>query len=272
MQKTITSFDGVAINYDIEKISDNFLILLHGAGGDLTAWQNARQVLHEKGLSTLAIDLRGHGLSGRPNSSSDYDLEKFAKDIFQVIKIEKIQKPIIVGHCLGGVVAITFHKLYPNIPKGYILISTTHKAPMYLKILEKISAIIWPAKQLLTRGDSGQKRFFHRNFDKFIGTSDLDLRRIISDIRHTSLKSWLLTYESLARFDGTHALESMQQPVLIIEGQEDSIFNVFVAQKINELVKKSKLNIIPNANHIIVINNPKTLGHEILQFAASLSN
>ena len=39
MQKKIESFDGVGINYSISRVSDFFLIFIHGAGGDLNAWK-----------------------------------------------------------------------------------------------------------------------------------------------------------------------------------------------------------------------------------------
>ena len=57
---------------------------------------------------------------------------------------------------------------------------------------------------------------------------------------------------------------------IVIEGNKDSIFNILVAKKIKNLIRKSKLDIVPNANHIIVINNPKQLEMEIINFIYGL--
>ena len=53
-------------------------------------WRNERVFLHKKGISTIAVDLRGHGKSGRPKLLGDYNIEKFAGDIHSIIKKEKI--------------------------------------------------------------------------------------------------------------------------------------------------------------------------------------
>ena len=269
MQREVKSFDGVKISYDIERVSKKFLILLHGAGGDLNAWKKERKNFHKKGLSTIAIDLRGHGLSDRPKGVRDYKLDKFAKDVQAVIEKEKIRNFVMAGHCFGGIVAINYYKLYPKMAKAYVLIDTTYKAPQRLKFFFKNSKLMHFMNNLLSR-EKTRKKFKRVNFSKFVGTKDIDLRRIYSDITHTTLKSWLYTYQNIAKFDGTKTLEEMSQPVLIIEGQDDIIFNVLVAKKMHNLVKESKLQIVPRANHIIVINNPGILERDIYKFVESL--
>lgn len=275
MQKSIRSFDNVKINYDIHRFSRSkeFLIFLHGVGGDLTVWKKERQFFHRQRIPTVAIDLRGHGLSDRPDSIVDYNLENFARDIYQVVKKEDIHNFVLVGHCFGGVVAINFHKLYPALAKAYVLVDTTYKAP---KKMEKsfsdhpfLTSIL---NKILKHKKLQEKHFCHVNFDKFVGTGDWNVRRIFSDIVHTSLKSWLFTYENLANFDGVKILKNINKPVLIIEGEKDTIFDVLLAKKMKNLIKMSKLDIIPSANHIIVINNPEILEKEIFNFILSLRN
>ena len=48
VKRKLKSFDGIEIVYDIKRISENFLIFLHGAGGDLSAWKNVRGFFHKK--------------------------------------------------------------------------------------------------------------------------------------------------------------------------------------------------------------------------------
>lgn len=273
MQKEIRSFDGIRINYDISKVSGSFLIFLHGLGGDLTAWKKERAFFHKKGISTLAIDMRGHGLSDRPKSVSGYSLENFAKDVHCIIKKEKIRNFSIVGHCFGGVVTITFHKLYPHLARSYILIDTTYKAPQTVrKIFGKHLFFTYLLNTVLKYRPVYKKYFSHVDFRKFQNTGDWNLKRVYSDIMHTSFKSWLFTYENLANFNGMDILKNMDKPVLIIEGEKDSIFNVLTARKIKNLIKKSKLDIIPKENHIIVLNNPKILEEDIFRFVSSLQS
>ncbi|KKS18696.1 MAG: hypothetical protein UU77_C0070G0001, partial [candidate division WWE3 bacterium GW2011_GWC1_41_7] len=58
----------------------------------------------------------------------------------------------------------------------------------------------------------------------------------------------------------------IKKPTLIIEGLNDKVFPPEVARKLNKNIIKSKLVLIPKANHIIVINNPKEIVKELITF------
>ncbi len=269
MRKTINSFDGIKISYDIERHGKYFLVFLHGAGGNLTAWRKERDFFHKKGLSTIAIDLRGHGRSGRPVSAQGYELEKFAKDVDVVLGKERVRHFIIVGHCFGGMVTIMFHKLFPQNAKAYILVDTTYAASGLIKSLTHHPFLMHIANRLLKHMPTNKASDV--DFSKIVGTSDINLGRIYSDILSTSLKSWLFTYEAVSKFRGIHILKSIRKPVLIIHGGKDTIFDIYEAKKINRLVKGSRLEVVPNANHVIVLNNPRTLSRDIYEFVISLN-
>lgn len=267
MQKKIRSFDNTEINYDIKKISSRFLIFIHGAGGNLTAWKKEREFFHKKGISTLALDLRGHGLSGHPQKESDYKLEKFAEDIYQVLDQEKIKNYTLVGHCFGGVITTMFHKLYPDKSQSYVLIDTTYKAPENLtNLFQKHPFFTVILNAIMERENLRNKHFAHVNYQKYLDTGDWNFPRIYADICHTSFKSWLFTFENLAEFNGADILRKINKPVLIIEGEKDSIFPTLVAKKLQKLIKTAKLDLVPKANHIIVMNNPKIVEDEIYKF------
>ncbi|MFA4941270.1 MAG: alpha/beta hydrolase [Patescibacteria group bacterium] len=267
MEKKIKSHDSTAIVYDIDRFSEKFLVFVHGAGGDLTAWKKERAFFREKGISTLAMDLRGHGKSGRPNTAQSYNLENFSKDIDIILEKEKISDFSMIGHCFGGMVIVMFEKNFPGKAKAYVLIDTAHKAPRILDGAVKYNPFfINFLNKILEKNDLNGKRFGHVDFDKFIGGGDYDPVRIYSDIIHTSLKSWLFTYEHLARYNGIQTLEKIKKPVLIIEGEKDSIFNVSVAKEINRLVKTSRLVVVPKENHIINLNNPAVINKNIWKF------
>jgi 3-oxoadipate enol-lactonase len=259
MEKKIITSDKVKINYDIQRGNKNLsLIFIHGLGGDLNVWKRERAFFHRRGFSTIGIDIRGHGLSGRPDLFEDYRLDRFAEDIHEVIKKEKIRKFILIGHCFGGIIIIKFHNLYPNLAKSYILIDTTYKSPKVFKIIKNHPFFLGLINHLAENKLIRKKHFSHVRFQKNIGTGDWNMRRILlSDIAHTSLKSWLYSFESIAGFKGITELKSIKKPVLIIEGKEDSIFNLKIAQKIHRLVSTSQLVIIPGANHQVILNNIK---------------
>jgi len=265
MQK-IKSHDSVLINYDKHQNEiDHWLVFIHGVGGSLNAWDKERNFFHKKGYSTLAIDLRGHGSSERPNKFEEYTLNNFVKDINKIITYEKISKFTLIGHCFGGMLSIIFHHLFPNKASSYVLIDTTYKSPMINEKLKSSNIMKWAHKIL--NGINGAPGV--ANFKQFEGTGDYNMRRIYSDITNTTLKSWVFTLENIGSYDGIEILKKITQPVLIIHGEKDKIFPIDKAYKIDSLVKNSILSIIPNTNHIIVINNPAAINKSILRFIST---
>lgn len=271
MEKAVVS-DGVKINYDVHKIgesknrNDFFLIFIHGAGGDLNVWKRERQFFHKRKISTLAIDLRGHGKSDKPSDKSKYQLKYFAKDVRKVINSESIKNFVIVGHCLGGIITIIFHKYFPRLAKSYVFIDSTYEAPEILKKFFKYNPINLDILNNNLRNKQIRNSFTHVNHEKFVGTGDLDFWRIYSDITNTSFRSWIFTYESISRFVGTETLKKIDKPVLIIHGNKDIVFNVKIAKKMHHLIRGSELKIIPDESHIIVLNNPDVVNKEIYSF------
>ncbi|MBU1000693.1 alpha/beta hydrolase [Patescibacteria group bacterium] len=264
--KYLASFDGTKIYYHkTTRDKNRCLVFLHGFGGDLTAWQKERTYFTKLGISTIAMDLRGHGLSERSNNKDFYKLENFSKDVASLIEKEKLANPIVIGHCFGGMVAIFFQAQFPKVSKGLILVNTSYKPPFFSYnpmqrtfFKQIISFILKFIPNIKVSG--------HADFDKFIGTSDLDVKRILSDILHTSLRSYLMLCNSLIDLNAKELLNKITVSTLVVAGTKDSIFPPNIAQFLSKRIKNSELDLIKGANHIIVINNPKILSETIERF------
>lgn len=268
--KYLHSFDGAKIYYHLTPRNKNkWLIFLHGLGGDLTAWQTERRFFDKKGISTIALDLRGHGLSERKNEKSFYHLENYAKDLLFLIEKEKIHKPVVVGHCFGGMISIYFGAKYQKQSQGLVLIDTSYKIPFFgdhfvektlLELILNLFEKVTPTFKL--KG--------HVNYNHFFGTPDLSLKRLLTDVLHTSLRSYLLIVENLVEYDASELLNMIQVPSLVVSGLKDSIFPPSIEIMLQERIKKSELDFIENGNHILVINNPAQLEESISSFLTKI--
>lgn len=271
LAKSISSHDGTAIYYEIDPSSnkEKYLVLLHGLGSDITAWQSERNALRKLGFPTLALDLRGHGLSGHPKDKASYDLWNFAKDVLWVLQKEDIVKPVLIGHCFGGMVAITFEAAYPKTSRVLILVDTSYKPPYFGAklahnvLINKIISII--TDHVPNIGSTG-----HGDYKKFVETWDYDPRRILADILHTSLRSYLLSCEQILALDATSLLKKITVPTLVIEGTNDIIFPPKVAIDLAHRIKRAEIEFIPGANHILVLNNPDDLVSAIVRFTKKI--
>lgn len=266
-QKTAVSFDQTRIFYEITHLphSTKNIVLLHGLGGDLTAWNSERGILQALGYSTYAIDLRGHGRSEKPDRVDAYQMAYLAQDVVEVIKKEKLKHVVLVGHCLGGMVAMTLAALYPGTIESLILVDTSCKPPFFAGPLTH-----WPflgkLLPLMARLSPRGGKYTEIDFPHFIGSKDYDWRRILSDILHTSLHTYLLICHDLLKFDASELLEKITVPCLVITGAEDSIFPPQLAKQLAHHISHAKLVCVPKANHIIVINNPSELTLHIHSF------
>ena len=267
----LVSFDGTKIYYQKSiKNKAKWLIFLHGFGGDLGAWEKEITYFNTAGYSTLALDLRGHGLSDKSENLDFYNLENFATDLKLLLEHEQIKKPVIIGHCLGGMVTIYFQTMFPNKSQALILVDTSYKPPfignyfvaqVFFSHFFKLFSKIFPNIAI----------YGHADFKQFVGTPDIDLKRLLSDMLHTSLKSYFTLCESLSKFSAKALLDKITVPTLVIEGTNDTIFPPIIAKYIHHRIRKSELDLIEGANHILVINNPKELEESIESFLKKIN-
>lgn len=95
------------------------LLLLHGLASNARFWDLAAPNLVED-FRVLALDLRGHGASGKPEDG--YDFPGVAADVAAFVQAMGLRNPILVGHSWGGNVVIQVGADYPDVPAGLVCI------------------------------------------------------------------------------------------------------------------------------------------------------
>lgn len=73
-----------------------------------------------EGYHVVAVDLRGHGQSDKPHKP--YTMQLFADDLAFLCNALRLEKPVVVGHSMGGVVAFAFAVAYPDLPSAIVTI------------------------------------------------------------------------------------------------------------------------------------------------------
>lgn len=258
--------DKTKIFYQVSRAGPTCLVFLHGMGGGLTAWKQEVRHFNLENFSTIAVDLRGHGNSDRPTDESSYTFTSQAQDILSILKAENFKHYVLVGHCYGGMIALALEANYPKITQALILVDTSHKLPTVGRIffdnpitprLIRVLAKIMP-KSIKASG--------RENFQNYKGRGDWYLPRLLSDMAHTSLKSYLLSSENLVGYNATKLLGKITVPTLVLEGTRDSVFPPEIAYDLNHRIKTSIIDLLPNENHVVVINNPAAINSEIDKF------
>lgn len=106
-----TKYQRVSINYEIQGDQDTCLIFIHGWNLNMRYWDE--QVKHfQSRFRILNLDLAGHGNSGKDRSN--WSIESFARDITHIMAKESIAKAVLVGHSIGGDIALQVQEAAPE--------------------------------------------------------------------------------------------------------------------------------------------------------------
>jgi pimeloyl-ACP methyl ester carboxylesterase len=120
---TIASADGVPIRYHAEGSGEPALVFIHGWSCDRGHW--AEQVTRfSADREVIALDLAGHGDSGRDRK--DWTIESLGGDVCAVVAALGLQRVILIGHSMGGPVALAAASGMPERVAGVIGIDTFH--------------------------------------------------------------------------------------------------------------------------------------------------
>ena len=94
--------DAVSLAFDDVGSGEPALALVHGLGCDHADF--SAQISHYRGhRRVIAVDLRGHGASGR---AASYDLASYVDDLAFVLERREVGRALLVGHSFGGMIAL----------------------------------------------------------------------------------------------------------------------------------------------------------------------
>ncbi|MDT0553381.1 alpha/beta fold hydrolase [Urechidicola vernalis] len=114
------------------------IVLLHGFLENLGMWEFLIPQISKKN-KVISIDLLGHGKTG--NLGYVHTMEDHAKLIRELLKSLNIRKATLIGHSMGGYIALAFADLYPKNTKGFCLLNSTAFADSSAKKVSRERAI-----------------------------------------------------------------------------------------------------------------------------------
>ena len=110
----------IEIYYEIHGQGDP-LLLLHGLGSSSRDWEFQIPDFSSH-FKTIAIDLRGHGRSGKP--AGPYSMEMFAADTAGFLRSLDLSSAHILGVSLGGMVAFQLALDYPDLIRSLVIVNS----------------------------------------------------------------------------------------------------------------------------------------------------
>ena len=267
-KKFVESADGARIYYEYwmsGRADRPVCLLVHGIGGDTDGWQFMRDILHAQGFSTIALDVRGHGYSGHPRRTASYSEEIMLKDILAVIDAEALECVALVGHSGGAILSLLFALKYPSRLSSLVLLAGSYRAPAYMRSM-------WTrgiARGIIALGaliSLPPMKPWHSSYPKGKVHREYEPWGLVRTIAHNSLASYLSVGRTLMSIDLSSRLNEVKVPTLIVVGEKDSIYPVAISEVMHEKITASKLKIIPDANHVLILNEPEETARLVIAF------
>jgi pimeloyl-ACP methyl ester carboxylesterase len=147
------SVDGVRVHYESYGESNEALVFIHGWTCDLTFWRGQEPVYSAH--RSLLVDLPGHGQSGKPRIP--YPTEFFARAVEAVMKDAGVDRAVLIGHSLGGNIAYTFVRMFPQKVKSIVFVDASATRPVFAPSPQ--TRALYQKRAHNLSGPAGEKNF-----------------------------------------------------------------------------------------------------------------
>ena len=113
MERVLTLSTGIEIAVD-DMGTGPAVLMIHGWPETKYSWRHQVPALAAAGYRALAMDCRGYGGSSKPTDVGSYALTEVVGDLIELLDVEKIDNPVLVGHDWGSIVMWTAAVLHPD--------------------------------------------------------------------------------------------------------------------------------------------------------------
>lgn len=257
--------DGVRLHY-VEAGEGPPLLLLHGLNGSTFSFRLLMPYLALH-FRTIALDLKGFGYSDRP-PDGDYSLGEQARLVAGFLDALAIDKAFVLGHSLGGAVAMRLALGYPERVERLILVSAADDSELRrgLRSARLIRPVL-PVVAAFTLQNQRFRRVSLRSacYDPAFVTPEL----MEGYLAPTRIRGHLRALGSLMvdrRLDAPLDVTAMTQPTLIIWGTADRWMPFVHGERLRSLIRGASLVLVEKAGHLVLEEQPEECSRAIIGF------
>lgn len=235
------------MDYDYIKVNDNIIFFLHGWGGDKNSFSFVKNHITE--CSMVFVSFAGFGSTPPPNKP--YFVNDYAIDLKNLIdKIAKGKKVSLVCHSFGARVAVKLINLYPELVDKLLIVDGAglkpkRKLSYYFKVLKYKSL-----KKKVKKGKLNSEVLNQYGSDDY---------KLLSNIMKQ-------TFINIVNEDLKDYYKNIKIKTLIFWGKKDTETPLYMAKRINKLIKSSKLFVLKNSGHFSYLEEPEIFIYKLSEF------
>lgn len=246
------------------------IVFVHGALSDHTAAARQLETFSDT-YTAIAYDLRGHGRTTNPQHSP-YSIDQLAEDLHAFITALGLERPVLCGVSMGGMVAQVYASRYPDHLRGLVLADTF--TPAFLGRRDRIE------RTTLLNAMAGLVRLV--GYDRAKGLVVWFGRKLERE-KTTSLRAD--AFPDMDTVDAVNALQAVRSfhttdidlssitvPTLILYGEHETSMIRRHAPTLVSQIPDSSVREVPNAGHASPWDNPEFFDEAIRTFLTGLGS
>lgn len=253
-----TQFKNTQISYS-DTGKGAAIVLLHGFLENQSMWDNYSAEFSKK-YRVITIDLLGHGESeclGYVHAMEDH-----ADAVHAVLTDLRIRKAILVGHSMGGYVALAFAELYPENVKGLVLLNSTARADSEERKTNRDRAIKAVKQSFINFVSLSIANLFSEdNRERLVA----EIEDVKNEALKTPLQGIVASLEGMKiRQDREVLLHLTTYPKMLILGEKDPVLPY---EETKEQIENTKVKLVTFPDgHMSHIENKEELSKVLLDF------
>jgi 3-oxoadipate enol-lactonase len=238
------------------------IVFLHGIGGAATIWEPQLGSFAAAGLRPIALNLLGYG--GRPAVES-LDFETLAQDVEDEIARDALERPVIVGHSLGGMIAQTLLRRRARDYRAAVLSGTS---PAFGDPSGEFQQkFIADRLDPLARG-RGMPDIASEIVAGLVGPSPDPRGRALAErcMAAVPAPTYRACVHCLIAFDERANLGRIQVPVLCLAGEHDRNAPARMMERMAARIPGARYVCLPGVGHLANVEAPQAFDRAVLDF------
>jgi pimeloyl-ACP methyl ester carboxylesterase len=231
------------------------IVLIHGAGSNHLSWP--AEIRRLNGYRVLAIDLPGHGKSHEMGKQS---IQSYADTVVNFLDGLQAHQAILIGHSMGGAIAMTIAINHPALVFGLGLIASGAHFSIPPGLIENLR-------------NSASRSLAIEQLRKLIispQASNILTNRIMQPLQEMRTGILIGDWVACSNFDLCHAVSQIRCPTWISVGSEDCLTPVAFSRFLAAEIGQNQLEIIPGAGHMVPLEKPEITSQKLSNFVEKL--
>jgi pimeloyl-ACP methyl ester carboxylesterase len=170
----------------------------------------------------------------------------------------EVSNPVVIGHSMGGAVTMDLALRFPAFPKGLILVGTGAKLRVLPHILDEIK------ENFVHAVESVCQIIFAKGVPKeMLQVATAEMLKTSPDVLHGD-------FSACDRFDIMEEVGNINNPTLIICGDQDALTPIKYSRYLAERISGSRLEVIEGTGHMVMLERPEQFNKKVETFVHSI--